>query len=135
MLQSRHKNGQTSVNFSLTIRLKDGGYRTMEHVVRTSSFQHTKCRGESSSLTTIDRFFYQNFFVDIIKRLFALRTWFSERNNFTYGSHRNDLKVVGHYTQMIWAATHKVGCGLAKCPSGGPKNKPFFNYVCNYCPM
>lgn len=68
-------------------------------------------------------------------RLFALRTWFLERNNFTYGSHRNDLNVVGHYTQMVWAASHKVGCGLAKCSSGGPKNKPFFNYVCNYCPM
>lgn len=71
----------------------------------------------------------------IVFRLFALRTWFLERNNFTYGSHRNDLNVVGHYTQMVWAASHKVGCGLAKCASGGPKNKPFFNYVCNYCPM
>lgn len=68
-------------------------------------------------------------------RLFAFRTWFLERNNFTYGSHRNDLNVVGHYTQMIWAASHKVGCGLAKCARGGPRNKPFFNYVCNYCPM
>lgn len=88
-------------------------------------------------------------------RLFALRTWFLERNNFTYASHRNDLNIVGHYTQMVWAgeahlsafdsnfffnfwnssASHKVGCGLAKCARGGPRNKPFFNYVCNYCPM
>lgn len=68
-------------------------------------------------------------------RLFAFRTWFMERNNFTYGSHRNNLDVVGHYTQMIWASTHKVGCGLAKCARGGPRDKPFFNYVCNYCPM
>lgn len=36
-------------------------------------------------------------------RLFALRTWFLERNNFTYASHRNDLNVIGHYTQMVWA--------------------------------
>lgn len=36
---------------------------------------------------------------------------------------------------MIWASSHKLGCGLAKCARGGPRNKPFFNYVCNYCPM
>lgn len=36
---------------------------------------------------------------------------------------------------MVWAASHKVGCGLSKCARGGPRNKPFFNYVCNYCPM
>lgn len=35
-----------------------------------------------------------------IFRLFALKTWFLERHNFTYGSHRNDLDVVGHYTQV-----------------------------------
>ncbi|CAG9798066.1 unnamed protein product [Chironomus riparius] len=79
----------------------------------------------------------QNIFVSTHKVpwLFALRTWFEERHNFTYGSHRNDLNVVGHFTQMIWASTHKVGCGLSKCSRGGPRNKPFYNYVCNYCPI
>ncbi|XP_055599158.1 cysteine-rich venom protein-like isoform X1 [Uranotaenia lowii] len=79
----------------------------------------------------------QNIFVSTHKVpwLFALRTWFLEKHNFTYGSPKNNLVAVGHYTQMIWAATHKVGCGLTKCPSGGPKGKPFFNYVCNYCPI
>lgn len=67
--------------------------------------------------------------------MFALKSWFIERQNFTYGSSKNDLKVVGHYTQMVWAATHKVGCGLAKCMRGGPHGKHFYNYVCNYCPM
>lgn len=76
-----------------------------------------------------------NLLSSILFRLFALRTWFLERNNFTYGSHRNDINIIGHYTQMIWASSHKVGCGLAKCARGGPRNKPFFNYVCNYCPM
>lgn len=64
-----------------------------------------------------------------------MRMWFAERQNFTYGSPNNELSVVGHYTQMVWAATHKVGCGLARCMKGGPRNKPFYNYVCNYCPM
>ncbi|XP_039433109.1 cysteine-rich venom protein-like isoform X2 [Culex pipiens pallens] len=79
----------------------------------------------------------QNIFVSTHKVpwLFALRTWFLERQNFTYASPKNDLVAVGHYTQMVWAATHKVGCGLAKCARGGPRGKPYFNYVCNYCPI
>lgn len=68
-------------------------------------------------------------------RLFAMHSWFVERHNFTYGSNLNNLYVVGHYTQMVNAATHKVGCGFTRCKSGGPRGKPFYNYVCNYCPM
>lgn len=45
--------------------------------------------------------------ITIFYRLFALRTWFLERNNFTYDFNNNELRVVGHYTQMIWASTHK----------------------------
>lgn len=79
----------------------------------------------------------QNIFVSSHKVpwMFALKSWFIERHNFTYGSNNNNLKVVGHYTQMVWAATHKVGCGLAKCMQGGPGGKLFYNYVCNYCPI
>uniref|UniRef100_A0A224X3L0 CAP protein n=1 Tax=Megacormus gertschi TaxID=1843536 RepID=A0A224X3L0_9SCOR len=39
---------------------------------------------------------------------------------------------VGHYTQMIWADTHKIGCGFAyyKHPQRGYTKI----YVCNYSP-
>jgi Cysteine-rich secretory protein family len=97
-------------------------------------------------------------------RMFAIKTWFLEKHNFTYGSPKNNLFEVGHYTQMVWAASHKVGCGFARCPlkleqqhrqttttttvydiHGRPRTtthhhrtkhpKYFYNYVCNYCPM
>ena len=34
----------------------------------------------------------------------------------------------GHYTQIVWAATREVGCGMAVCPSRGQV------WVCNYRP-
>lgn len=66
--------------------------------------------------------------------MYVTHEWYSEYQNHTFGSPRNDISVVGHYTQMVWASTHKVGCAITKCPSGGPRGKPFYNYVCNYCP-
>ncbi|XP_059060583.1 serotriflin-like [Achroia grisella] len=76
----------------------------------------------------------QNLFVAAQKTpwFFALKTWFLEYKNFTYGAPVHNLKAVGHYTQMVWATSHKLGCGLAHCP-GGPWGH-FYNYVCHYCP-
>ena len=34
----------------------------------------------------------------------------------------------GHYTQMVWAATEEVGCGMSVCPTLGQV------WVCNYRP-
>ncbi|KAJ9589226.1 hypothetical protein L9F63_027989 [Diploptera punctata] len=79
----------------------------------------------------------QNIFVSTqqVPWYFAIKTWFLERHDFTYGSSYNNLYAVGHYTQMVWATTHKVGCGFHRCQHGGPKGKPYYNYVCNYCPI
>mgnify|MGYP000350154960 CR=1 FL=1 len=75
--------------------------------------------------------------------MFAIETWWLEKNDFMYGK-KNNLTLVGHYTQLVWASTHEVGCGLAEChqklydKEGRKvvgKGKIFYNYVCNYCPM
>nr|XP_023018446.1 cysteine-rich secretory protein 2-like isoform X1 [Leptinotarsa decemlineata] len=69
---------------------------------------------------------------------FAVQTWWLEKNQFTYGR-PNNITIIGHYTQMVWAASHEVGCGIAKCYHYGnykhTKAKLYYNYVCNYCPM
>ncbi|XP_045621088.1 cysteine-rich secretory protein 2 isoform X2 [Procambarus clarkii] len=77
----------------------------------------------------------QNIFVAThqVPWFFAVKTWWLEKDNFTYGGRKNDLEVVGHYTQMVWHSSHQVGCGLAFCALATPK--PFYNYVCNYCPI
>ncbi|CAG0891560.1 unnamed protein product [Darwinula stevensoni] len=76
----------------------------------------------------------QNIFISTHKVpwVFAVKTWFLEKQNFTYGSPDNELPLVGHYTQLAWASSHRLGCGVAKCNHG---SKGYFNYVCNYCPI
>ena len=70
-------------------------------------------------------------------RLFAIKTWWLEKDLFSYGKDaQNNLTLVGHYTQMVWAATHKVGCGINECQmKQNGRMVTYFTYICNYCPM
>ncbi|CAB3379530.1 Hypothetical predicted protein [Cloeon dipterum] len=61
----------------------------------------------------------------------AVEAWHSEVSQFTYNSTQNNFADIGHYTQVVWATSHKVGCGYAKCRDA---RGVFHNYVCNYCP-
>jgi hypothetical protein len=44
--------------------------------------------------------------------------------------------VCGHYTQIVWKTTTRLGCGVALCD----QNSPFMGFpkwefwVCNYAP-
>ena len=61
---------------------------------------------------------------------FALDIWFDEVADYTYGPLTNAAAdSSGHYTQLVWADTHRVGCGLAVCP-GTPFGYP--NYTAYY---
>lgn len=60
----------------------------------------------------------------------AIDKWGDEVNDFVYGGSEADQGgAVGHYTQIMWAETYKVGCGYAHCSS-----KPNHFFVCNYAP-
>jgi len=45
-------------------------------------------------------------------------------------------KVIGHFTQLIWAKTWKVGCGFTAYKAVKPFNRfgPRGIYICNYAP-
>lgn len=62
--------------------------------------------------------------------------WYMEYKDYKYGDDEaNNLHEIGHYTQIAWATTHLVGCGVSHCTDGrGPLGKDFFMYVCNYAP-
>lgn len=54
--------------------------------------------------------------------------WNDEKKYFKYKAIGNDWAKTGHYTQVIWKNTQRVGCGGAFGASGA------FFFVCNYDP-
>jgi pathogenesis-related protein 1 len=63
--------------------------------------------------------------------------WASEVEFYDYDTGDcDDGEMCGHYTQIVWADSLKLGCGVTTCtinsPFGG--NDPWQNWVCNYDP-
>jgi pathogenesis-related protein 1 len=56
----------------------------------------------------------------------VVRMWDSESQQYDYASN-TCRKVCGHYTQIVWAATKQVGCGVAR-------DSRREIWVCNYDP-
>ncbi|KAF4359738.1 pathogenesis-related protein PR-1-like [Cannabis sativa] len=60
----------------------------------------------------------------------AVKIWMEEENNYSYDSNScADGKMCGHYTQIVWRNTKKVGCARVICD-----NKDTF-MICNYDPV
>ncbi|XP_006765788.1 PREDICTED: cysteine-rich secretory protein 3-like [Myotis davidii] len=61
----------------------------------------------------------------------AIQSLYDEVKDFKYGygSMRANA-ATGHYTQLVWATSHQLGCALAHCPH----SKLQYYYVCQYCP-
>lgn len=66
----------------------------------------------------------------------ALEKWFLERLDYDYQNNSCDEdKMCGHYTQMVWADTHRVGCAFHVCNSmEGLEWERVTFLVCNYYP-
>lgn len=57
--------------------------------------------------------------------------WAKEEQYFDHANpiyHKHKGKKYGHYSQVIWAETKKVGCGMAQCDDGHQI------WVCSYDP-
>jgi pathogenesis-related protein 1 len=47
----------------------------------------------------------------------AVQLWVTEEQYYDYPSNTcAGGQICGHYTQVVWAATTKVGCGIHTCP-------------------
>ena len=53
----------------------------------------------------------------------AVASWESESTDYTYaaiGDPVNNFDDIGHYTQLVWANTSLVGCGVTHCTTNTP---------------
>jgi len=61
--------------------------------------------------------------------------WAAEVENYDYASGSCSGKC-GHYTQVVWRDSQRVGCGVAECKTGSPFEgfTEWQYWVCNYDP-
>ncbi|XP_078423864.1 glioma pathogenesis-related protein 1-like [Cetorhinus maximus] len=65
----------------------------------------------------------------------AITSWYNEVKFYDYSLQRC-THVCGHYTQLVWASSYKVGCASHICRSGidGFTSAISVNFVCDYGP-
>ncbi|XP_062423945.1 glioma pathogenesis-related protein 1-like isoform X2 [Rhea pennata] len=64
----------------------------------------------------------------------AITAWYKEVGAYSYATN-SCKRVCGHYTQIVWAASYKVGCAVHFCPR--VTDFPGTNaahFICNYGP-
>ncbi|KAM9665236.1 cysteine-rich secretory protein 2-like [Trichechus inunguis] len=84
---------------------------------QTSSFAHC---GENLFMSS-----HPKSWSDVIQSLYDEVKYFK----YGFGSTRPNT-TTDHYTQLVWATSHQVGCALAYCPQHPLR----YYYVCQYCP-
>ena len=62
--------------------------------------------------------------------------WVSEDADYDYDSNScNGGAICGHYTQVVWADSQRLGCGVAHCSQNSPFGSGNWTiWVCNYDP-
>lgn len=61
----------------------------------------------------------------------AIQAWYNEKNVYSY-EHPGFSKKTGHFTQMVWKSSTKLGCAKAVC--NGANGTPGEFLVCEYSP-
>ena len=67
--------------------------------------------------------------------------WYnSEMGNWAFYGQENppdgmNIQLYGHFTQVVWKDSTKVGCATVKCPAGSVLQYPSWYTVCNYNPQ
>ncbi|XP_012874170.1 PREDICTED: GLIPR1-like protein 1 [Dipodomys ordii] len=61
----------------------------------------------------------------------AVTFWHNESLSYDYDT-LSCSRVCGHYTQVVWATSNRIGCAITLCPNLGGASIALF--VCNYGP-
>ncbi|XP_042636260.1 cysteine-rich secretory protein 1 [Orycteropus afer afer] len=60
----------------------------------------------------------------------VIEMWYNESKYFTYGKWKRLGKKTDHYTQVVWAISYLIGCGVTLC---GERRSNRYLYICHYC--
>lgn len=125
------KDAQTALDFHNKVR-KEVGVPSLEWSKELAAYAQEWANhlGDSCNMKhrprsgTWAQRFGENIFwgssADIFTVKDACQSWYSEKPDFTGPIFTGkEASVVGHYTQMVWRNTKRVGIGVAKCKSGG----------------
>ncbi|NXN11983.1 GLIP1 protein, partial [Indicator maculatus] len=64
----------------------------------------------------------------------AITSWYNEVGAYNYATN-TCRRVCGHYTQVVWDTSYKVGCAVHFCPSVGYSSiTNAAHFICNYGP-
>ncbi len=61
----------------------------------------------------------------------AINAWYAEHIAYSY-AHPGFSMATGHFTQLVWKSTKKLGCGYAQCHD--KRGTPWKFWVCEYSP-
>ncbi|KAF4126211.1 SCP protein [Geosmithia morbida] len=64
-----------------------------------------------------------------------VNAWGQERSSYNWNSPGFSMSA-GHFTQLVWASTHQIGCAWKDCGDGGGDGTHAFGayVVCKYAP-
>ncbi|XP_027953514.1 cysteine-rich secretory protein 1 [Eumetopias jubatus] len=62
----------------------------------------------------------------------VIKIWYNESKYFKYGkwTSMDDDITFEHYTQIVWATSYLIGCGISSCDK---RFSTQYLYVCHYC--
>jgi pathogenesis-related protein 1 len=87
-----------------------------DHLVKSDcAFEHRRDTGKWSSSYGENIFMGSGIFT--VKD--ASQSWYDEIKSYTYVEvSETNFRATGHYTQMVWRTTTKIGMGVATCSNG-----------------
>ena len=108
---------------------------------RTCIFQHSpQVKRKTSKFPLLGENLYITSNVSLSHRQVsepAIKRWNSEMSNYDFNNQKCNAGTCGHYTQLVWAKSFAVGCGLTMCEDvfvNPTTFKKAFMFVCSYGP-
>nr|XP_039251631.1 GLIPR1-like protein 1 [Styela clava] len=109
-----------------------------EQISRQCIYEHSQLKSDKYPFVGENIFLASGMTADESLMEGAVQMWESEKENFDFDSNScASSAVCGHYTQVVWAKSNKVGCGLTVCQEIDVGSKKFTDaslMFCRYAP-